>query len=553
MEFVLLKGTKARSPRLVRPRRSPRLAAAAARRQGLARGTTAAARLPAAVAQDAHGTPTRQELGGGSGAGAAVQGQGAGAAGHAAAIQLLPAVPVPARARVRSLSPPKSPRTLSLARVEWTPATVKTLIYRTERGSWPASLTNKQQRYRLKKWYDQYDWAVKNLRRNRWTARVVRRQDLQGAADADDEAEQEEDGGGGDDDDASISSGSSSGSTTTASSSSSDSHASSSNSDDSASESDSGSDGSSSSSSHTDSSDESVPPIGRAADGSSDSVREKALFVRSVTRSPGDVDRQGQRLSQQQWFEVVPRPRVKKLLQSLWHAAGGEQMVSASRLYSRVAETYVGVSLADVKAFVLGQEAVQLGRSNAVSDAIVAPSLPTKVNDQWGSDITYLDSTIASSGGYVGFVTVVDALSKWAWTTPVRDKAASTVAQALDQLMTVNGAPKLLVLDSARENKSNAVKLVAARHGVTVRWTKPHASQENGMVERAHQTLKALLRRLQLDLAKAGRSLPLPDLLGRYRHIQLQRTQRHAYGALGSLLRPSATEDTAAFAAGRSA
>ena len=419
----------------------------------------------------------------------------------------------------------------------------------------------KQRRYRLNRFYDQqFRWKVRRLRKNRWQPRVLRRQDLDAAVAADEEsaaADEEDDSGSST---SSSSSASSSGSSSTASSSAStdsdDSMSTSgSSTDESGTEDEGSSTGSSSGEDDANSSDESVAPIGRAADGSSDAVKEAVLFVQSISRASGDVDRQGRRLAQKQWFQVVPKTRVKvkALLQSMWHAAGGEQMVSARRLYARVADRYVGVSIADVKAFVLGQEAVQLGRNNTISDAIVAPSLPQRTGDAWQADITYLDSTIPSSGGYVGFLTVVDGLSKWALTAAVKDKAASTVAAALDQLMTTNGAPKLLIQDSARENKSNAVKLVAARHGVKLRFTKPHSSQENGMVERAHQTLKALLRRLQLDLAKAGRSLPLPDLLGRYRHIQLQRTQRHAYGALGSLLRPSATEDTAAFAARRSA
>ena len=114
----------------------------------------------------------------------------------------------------------------------------------------------------------------------------------------------------------------------------------------------------------------------------------------------------------------------------------------------------------------------------------------------------------------MGFACIIDALSRYAFTMCLADKSAAGIAAFLEETMFAYGAQKMLQADSAAENKSASVRLVAERFGVqTLRFTKPHASQENGMVERSFRTLKDGLRRAVLETQSTKQPVGIVDLL----------------------------------------
>lgn len=95
------------------------------------------------------------------------------------------------------------------------------------------------------------------------------------------------------------------------------------------------------------------------------------------------------------------------------------------------------------------------------------------------------DSTLPS-GSFEGFVCIIDARSRFAFTNCLADKSAAGIVAFLEATMFDYGAPHMLQADSAAENKSASVRLVAERFGVqALRFTKSHASQENELVERS--------------------------------------------------------------------
>ena len=440
-----------------------------------------------------------------------------------------------------------------LARTTFPQEKVDLLADRRKHGEVGENAMTPMQRYRLGNLYKSYKWRTRLLRRNRFLPRIVRAGD--DADDADDDAAGHEVAGEDVNGDAtndavdlgaaSAGAGSANGdggaaavlasskaSTVDEANKAFDSNSSSSSSSSSARSS------SSSSSTHSDDDEDNddggksirgavvlestqAKLAGRAADGSSDAEMERVLFVQASSRSADALDAKGQRLGRRTWYEVVPQERVVTVLQSLWHV-GGIQSLSAAKLYARVRELYVGISLMAVAAFVRRQEAAQLARSNVTSDKILAPRLPQAVNDVWYSDHTFLSADIpvaAPPGGkrYIGFLSILDSLSRFVWTVPVRDKSAATIAAAHEGVILAVGAPRALVQDNAQENSGYTMGKLAQRYNFALRFTKPHVSQENA-AERVHQTLKNLLRTAALELQPAaakGKQLLLPPLLAR--------------------------------------
>ena len=401
-----------------------------------------------------------------------------------------------------------------LARTTFPRDKVELLAEFARSGVWPPNDLTPMQRYRLKQLSSSYKWRVRQLPLNRFQPRIMRRDD--GEATGDDGANASD--GNGDSDSASDSASASDSSDSDSSSS--DSSSSDSDSSDTSTGSG-GSRGDGDGVGGLDSRSVAAKPVGRAADGSRDTETEDVLFVRAASRSADALDAQGQRMGVRTWFEVVPRERVDDVLQSLWHV-GGIQSLSAAKLYARVRELYAGISLNAVASFIRRQEAAQLAKSNLVADKILAPRLPTAVNDTWYSDLTFLSADIpvsAPSGGapYIGFLSVLDSLSRFAWTVPVRDKSAATIAAAHEGVILAFGAPRVLVQDNAQENSGYTMGALAQRFNFQLRFTKPHVSQENA-AERVHGTLKNLLRTAALELQPSdgkGKQLSLPPLLAR--------------------------------------
>ena len=67
------------------------------------------------------------------------------------------------------------------------------------------------------------------------------------------------------------------------------------------------------------------------------------------------------------------------------------------------------------------------------------------------------------------------------------------------------------------------------RYGVTLVFTKPHVSSQNGGVERVHKTIKERLRVAVLDLAKDGARVDFPALLESV-VASINRTTHSAHG-----------------------
>ena len=239
---------------------------------------------------------------------------------------------------------------------------------------------------------------------------------------------------------------------------------------------------------------EPIGVIGRAVDGVDDGVMETVLLVQAHNRSPQRLTRNGTFDAVGVWYEIVPKPRLVTVLKAVF-TAGGTLFTTAATLYNRLAESYIGIAHSDVVAFLSKAETAVLSRSNTAADAIIAPSMPTRLGQRWAADISFSDGTLPLTY-FQGFMTVIDALSRFAWLEPILDKSAATVAGMLETLFEAEGPPEVLLMDNALEHKSASVRLVCQRHGVQLRFTRPYRSEENGQVEVCHKTIKQLLRKI---------------------------------------------------------
>lgn len=93
------------------------------------------------------------------------------------------------------------------------------------------------------------------------------------------------------------------------------------------------------------------------------------------------------------------------------------------------------------------------------------------------------------------FLTYIDYYTREAAIKKLRNKSASSIKKALEEVFMEKGAPKVIITDNGKEFVNNEVKellesMLIAHHNISV-----EKHQSNGRIERFHRTLWQLLRK----------------------------------------------------------
>ncbi len=115
---------------------------------------------------------------------------------------------------------------------------------------------------------------------------------------------------------------------------------------------------------------------------------------------------------------------------------------------------------------------------------------------------------VAGSHGFRYAFKVVDHYSRFVGFFPLKTKHTRHVTHALWQYLADYGTPRGIVLDNGGEFTSREFQQFCHKHHITLYYTTPYHPQGNGITERMHRTLKAVLSALC-----QGHSLRWPQLL----------------------------------------
>ena len=114
-------------------------------------------------------------------------------------------------------------------------------------------------------------------------------------------------------------------------------------------------------------------------------------------------------------------------------------------------------------------------------------------------------------------LTVMDHASCWLEAYPLATKAAAGVTDAFAKEWVARyGAPAILLTDQGSEFNNNDLRVYLDGLGIQHRRTTPYHPQTNGKIERAHRTIKDILRKL-MNLRRSGWEDELQAALWVYR------------------------------------
>ncbi|MDH5643990.1 MAG: DDE-type integrase/transposase/recombinase [Gemmatimonadota bacterium] len=115
------------------------------------------------------------------------------------------------------------------------------------------------------------------------------------------------------------------------------------------------------------------------------------------------------------------------------------------------------------------------------------------LDEQWGADLIDLQHLAPSNDGMQYLLTVVDTLSKYAWVRPLRNKTATSTAEALESIFDEGRSPRRLRTDRGKEFLGRPVQNLLAKKNI-VYFTANNYTKE-AIVERFNRTLRGKMWR----------------------------------------------------------
>jgi hypothetical protein len=205
-------------------------------------------------------------------------------------------------------------------------------------------------------------------------------------------------------------------------------------------------------------------------------------------------------------FEV-PAPARRADIAASAHLLGHRGVLKTCRLIESSGFTWVGIT-DDVALCVRGCEVCTRVNARAtLHDGAIAIPVPSGVFDRVHMDLLKLPESDPVPGDglrYQYVLLIVDALSKFPVAAPLVDKESRTVASALWDIVTVFGAPAVIVSDNGAEFVNTVVDGLSQLHGIERRVVTPYRPQANGQVERFNRSLIQILTKCTGSVSAAG-------------------------------------------------
>nr|KAG5714952.1 hypothetical protein BaRGS_000440 [Batillaria attramentaria] len=146
--------------------------------------------------------------------------------------------------------------------------------------------------------------------------------------------------------------------------------------------------------------------------------------------------------------------------------------------------------------------------------AVAVPSPPFSL--LIGNRVTMEDGEVCDIS--TDLPTRVDYATRYPEATPLKRIDSATVAEALYQMWTRTGIPKVLMTDQGTQFMSDVMQQVSKLLNVHRETSPPYHAQANGLVERFNATLKQMLKRLCLERPKDWDRF-IPGVLFAYREV----------------------------------
>jgi len=179
----------------------------------------------------------------------------------------------------------------------------------------------------------------------------------------------------------------------------------------------------------------------------------------------------------------VPRPEERERLAQIAHESGHYQVRST---FNRLSQDYYWKNM---------MKAVEKAVNKCLQCREHHPVIPmehpaiaikvTQVFDEICIDLTF--GLPVSEDGYKGLFNVIERVTKYLWSFPIKSKEATEIAEKLWLFMSLCGPPKRILSDQGKEFCNEIVNTMLEGLGVKHITTSAYHPRTNGLVERVNR------------------------------------------------------------------
>lgn len=188
------------------------------------------------------------------------------------------------------------------------------------------------------------------------------------------------------------------------------------------------------------------------------------------------------------FMTVIPQSKKHVTLTKLYPELTHNAFRSVETFFEKLTKQFVGITRDDVIQFMKTVELRQLQVAAPIS--VMEPIVTKRVNQQWEMDLVDVQSKARFNSDTNYLFTVIDCFSKYAWVRPVKSKHAAVIANELQNIILMFGAPEILSSDNGSEFINSDIKVLATRFNIHLRHSLPHHPRAQGQIERFNGTIK---------------------------------------------------------------
>lgn len=186
--------------------------------------------------------------------------------------------------------------------------------------------------------------------------------------------------------------------------------------------------------------------------------------------------------------QIIPVEDHKDFLMSWWDSRL-TGYAGRDGTYSRIAESYAGISRRDVADFLARLETSQVHQQPKSNVKVSRPIVLKRPMVSWSCDLTWLkrvsvDSTESIEKDSQVVFTCLDQFSKYAWARILPNKTAKTVIAAMRKVIEEAGAPKVLRTDNGSEFISGEFQDLLKEFHIKHVLGRPYSPQDNDSIAR---------------------------------------------------------------------
>jgi transposase InsO family protein len=178
---------------------------------------------------------------------------------------------------------------------------------------------------------------------------------------------------------------------------------------------------------------------------------------------------------------------MSSIIEEVYRAPNLGAFRGITALYKRISRQYLGITRQDIERVLAPLETKKVYLKKKPRELI--PQLADGVMEHWKVDLMDISAVKHWNGEYRYLLQCIDIYSKFLWSVPLKNKEPAVIADSLQRIWAVEGAPQIMGVDRGGEFMADVLE-VCARYGVEVRRSKPYSSQTQGAVERVNRTIR---------------------------------------------------------------